>query len=34
MIALVFLYICASIFILCSELNAAIVTARNGGKRD
>ncbi len=34
MIALVFLYICASIFILCSELNAAIFTARNGGKRE
>jgi membrane protein len=28
MIALVFLYVCASIFILCSELNSAITNAR------
>jgi membrane protein len=28
MIALVFLYVCASIFILCSELNSAIANAR------
>jgi membrane protein len=34
MIALVFLYICAAIFILCSELNAAIVTARDGEKHN
>jgi membrane protein len=34
MIALMFLYICATIFILCSELNAAIVTAREGEKRN
>ena len=29
MIALVFLYVCATIFIFCSELNSAIATARD-----
>jgi membrane protein len=34
MIALVFLYVCASIFILCSELNSAIANSHDSGQDD